>query len=34
MSLNTENYPKAELAISYRKEIYNAVDELSQYHEE
>ena len=34
MTLNTENFPKAELAISYRKDIQNAVNELSHYHEE
>ena len=34
MSLDTKNYPKAELAISYRKEINNTVQELIQYHEE
>lgn len=34
MSLNTGKHTKAELAILYRKEIENAVHELSQYHEE
>lgn len=34
MTINTENFPKAELAITYRKDICKAVNELSQYHEE